>query len=152
MTIPEQVSGLLLGWPAAGSDEQAFPLITVDDGGYPHVALLSRAEMDVAPTGAALLAVIASTRTRANLGRDGKAALIAVGSTSAFYLKLQLSRSFEDEGVMGCVFEAVEFKEDTLGIPLIAMGFKASTDIARIDRWELSARILGRLAATGQPS
>jgi hypothetical protein len=146
MNVPNQIAELLRGWPQPGLHEQAFPLVTVDDGGYPHVALLSRSEMDVAPGEVAVLAVIGSSRTRANLARDGKAALIATGATSAYYLKLQLLRSIEDEGAMGCAFEAVEFKEDSLGIPLTPMGFQATDDIARMEMWERSGRILSRLA------
>jgi hypothetical protein len=65
---------------------------------------------------------------------------------SAYYLKLQLARSIEEEGAMGCAFEAVEFKEDSLGIPLTPMGFQATDDIARMEMWERSGRILSRLA------
>lgn len=146
MNVPKEIADLLRGWPQPGHHEQAFPLVTVDARGYPHVALLSRSEMDVAPDEVAVLAVIGSERTRANLARSGKATLIATGATSAYYLKLQLGRSIEEEGAMGCTFEAVEFKEDSLGIPLTAMGFEATDDIARMERWERSGRILRRLA------
>ena len=152
MNVPSQVADLLRGWPQPGIHEQAFPLVTVDDRGYPHVALLSRSEMDVAPGESAVLAVIGSERTRANLARSGQATLIATGATSAYYLKLQLVRSIEQEGAMGCAFEAVEFKEDSLGIPLTAMGFQATDDIARMERWERSGRILRLLAEQDTPS
>jgi hypothetical protein len=146
LSVPQPVLDLLIGSPVLGSSEQAFPVVTVDDRGFPHVALLSRSELDVPPSASAVLAVVGSQRTRANLVRDGRATLIAVGATSAYYLKLQLVGSLEDEGVMGCVLSPVEFKEDSLGIPLIAMGFEATADIARMERWEVSARILRRLA------
>lgn len=150
MNVPKEVADLLRGWPQPGHHEQAFPIVTVDDGGYPHVALLSRSEMDVAPGHVAVLAVIGSQRTRANLARDPKATLIATGATSAYYFKLRLVRSIEEEGAMGCLFEGVEFKEDSLGIPLTAMGFEATDDIARMERWERSGRILQRLAAEAE--
>jgi hypothetical protein len=59
----------------------------------------------------------------------------------------------EEEGAMGCSFQAVEFKEDSLGIPLTAMGFQATEDIAQMEQWERSRRMIGRLAETaGQKS
>lgn len=146
LRVPHQVVDLLRGFPVPGSNEQAFPLITVDDNGYPHVALLSRSEMDVVPGELALLAVVGSPRTRNNLTRDGRAGLIAIGAYSAYYLKLQLAQSIEDEGVMGCAFSPIEFKEDSLGIPLVPIGFHATADVARMERWEVSARLLTRVA------
>ena len=38
---------MLEGAPVVGAREQAFPFITVDAGGFPHPALLSRAELEV---------------------------------------------------------------------------------------------------------
>lgn len=47
---------------------------------------------------------------------------------------------------MGRAIEALEFTEDSLGIPLIAMGFQATNAVARMELWEGSARIPQRLA------
>jgi hypothetical protein len=146
MTVPSAVVRLLRGFPEVGSDEQAFPFLTVDDRGFPHVALLSRSEMDVAPAEHVVLAAIASTRTCANLRRDGRAGLVAVGDTSAHYLKLHVVRTIEAEGLMGWALEVDEYKEDSLGIPLAPMGFHATSEVARIDRWASSAAVLRQLA------
>lgn len=146
MRVPDDLAVLLEGRPDVGAAEQAFPFLTVDDAGYPHVALLSRAEMDVRADRGAVLAVVASTRSTANLRRDGRAGLIAVAGTVAHYAKLRVTTLREDDGVLGCVLELVEHKRDTLGIPLTPIGFHTSEDIARADDWTRSARILAGLA------
>jgi hypothetical protein len=147
MTVPAVVAGLLRGFPDIGSDEQAFPFLTVDAQGFPHVALLSRSEMDVAPGDAELLAAIASTRTVANLRRDGRAGLIAIGGTSAHYLKLHVVRTVEIESLTGWALVVDEHKEDSLGIPLVPMGFHATAEVAEMEHWTSSAVVLRELAA-----
>jgi hypothetical protein len=144
--VPASLAGLLAGSPEVGAHEQAFPFLTVDDAGFPHVALLSRSELDVPADRSAVLAAIYSTRTRANLGRDGHAGLIAVGGTTAYYAKLRVTHSVELEGMLGCAMELVELKDDSYGIRLDPIGFTTTEQIAAMDRWESCARVLAALA------
>src|SRR5262245_49186078 len=144
--VPDQLAELLEGAPEVDADEQAFPFLTVDDQGFPHVALLSRSELDVQPGRAEVLAAVGSPRTRANLRRDGRAGLVAVGGTVAHYAKLRVTRSLELDGLLGCALEVVEHKGDSLGIPLQPIGFRTSAEVARAERWEASARLLRALA------
>lgn len=146
MRVPDDLAVLLEGRPDVGAAEQAFPFLTVDDAGYPHVALLSRAEMDVRADRGAVLAVVASTRTAANLRRDGRAGLIAVAGTVAHYAKLRATSVREDDGVLACVLEVVEHKRDSIGIPLTPIGFHTTEEVARTDDWARSVRILAQLA------
>jgi hypothetical protein len=118
--------------------EQAFPFVTVDENGFPHAALLSRAEMEVGP-GRADLRAVRSRRTVANLRRDGRAALIAIEGRTAHYLKLRLVRSVTAHELLACVFAVVEHKPDSLGIPLTPIGYRADAGIARAERWDLTA-------------
>jgi hypothetical protein len=144
--VPEALAGLLRGTPGIGAHERAFPFITVDERGYPHVALLSRSELDVPPDGAEVLAAIGSPRTRANLERDGRAGLVAIAGTVAHYVKLRVTRRLEADGLLGCALEVVEHKGDSLGIPLESIGFRTTAELSRSERWDLSARMLRRLA------
>jgi hypothetical protein len=144
--VPDRLAELLAGSPGVGQHEQAFPFLTVDEHGYPHVALLSRSELAVGPGAGELLAALYSTHTRANLGRDGRAGLIAVGADTAYYAKLRLTRAMELEGLFGCALEPVEVKDDSYGIPLEPIGFVTTERVAAIDRWEVSARLLRELA------
>ena len=146
MRVPDQLAELLAGSPGVGQHEQAFPFLTVDEHGFPHVALLSRSELDVSPDAGEVLAAIYSTHTRANLGRDGRAGLIAVGADTAYYAKLRLTRTMALEGLFGCALEPVEVKDDSYGIPLEPIGFVTTEQVAAMDRWEVSARLLRALA------
>jgi hypothetical protein len=145
VNVPEELAALLAGWPEPGRAEQAFPFLTVDEAGFPHAALLSRAELDVSPDRSAVLAVVASTRTRANLERDGRATLIAVGGTTAHYAKLRVTRRITGGGALGCRLAVAGHKADSLGIPLSPAGFTATAEIGRLERWQDSRRLLASL-------
>lgn len=144
--VPEAVTSLLAGRPEPGRDDQAFVFLTVDAVGFPHVALLSRAELDVSPAGDAVLAVVASRRTRQNLERDGRATLVAVSGDTAHYLKLELVRSLEGSGQLGCVLRPVEHVADSLGIPLSPLGYLPTRELAELETWQQSAALLAQLA------
>jgi hypothetical protein len=143
MTVPDDLERLLRGFPAVGADEQAFPFLTVDDNGFPHPALLSRAELE--PGGGGILAVIASPNTRANLQRDGRATLIAVHGTTAHYAKLRMARSWTADDLLGCEFHVSHHKRDSLGIPLAPIGFHTTAEIAEHEHWVRTAALLRRL-------
>lgn len=145
MTMPEDLHRLLRGFPEVGADEQAFPFLTVDESGFPHPALLSRAELEPGPSG--LFAVLAGPRTRSNLERDGRATLIAVHETTAHHVKLRLVRSMIVDDLLGCEFGVVHHKRDTLGIPLAPIAFRTTAEIAEQEHWESTAALLRRLAA-----
>ena len=145
MDVPAELLSLLSGRPDVGEREQAFPFLTVDENGFPHVALLSRAEIEVAGA-AEILAVVASKRTCANLRRDGRAGLIAVNGTVASYAKLRVARMIEVGNLLGCGLVVTEYKSDSLGIPLQPISFVATADIAQMESWDASERLLRNLA------
>lgn len=147
MTVPRELASLLAGRPDTGAAEQAFPFLTVDEAGFPHVALLSRAELDVTPDGSDVLAVIASSRTRANLTRYGHAGLIAIAGTTAHYVKLRVLHAIDTPAAIGCILQVTEHKADSLGIPLSPISFVTTPEIARAEDWDASQQLLGRLAA-----
>lgn len=139
---------LLRGAPEVEHDEQAFVFLTVDESGYPNPALLSRAELDVGRDGE-VLAVVASTRTKANLARDGKATLIAVQGPTAHYAKLRMLHRAEEGRLLGGTFEIVEHKRDSLGIELSPIIFRATASVAEMEHWAASDRLLRALASGG---
>lgn len=148
MIVPEAVAELVRGQPQVGGDEQVFPLLTVDAAGFPHVALLSRAELDVDGAGARLLAAVAAVTTGRNLRRDRRAGLIAVEGTTAHELKLEVVELLEHDGMLGLAFAIVEHEADSLGIPLRPMRFPATDHVAVLERWDRSAALLARLGAS----
>jgi hypothetical protein len=146
MTVPAALAGLLDGRPAVGGREQAFMFLTVDQAGFPHVALLSRAELAVSPDGREVLAVVAGRRTRANLERDGRAGLVAVEGTTAHYAKLRVTRTIDAGESIGCAMTLAGYQADTLGLPLSPVSFVTTADLARLEDWTASDRLLRRLA------
>ena len=146
--IPDDVVAALTGMPAPGVPEQALPLLTVDDRGFPHACLLSRAEVEADAN--EVRVAIASTRSRANLERDGRACLLVVEATTAHYLKLRVSRALVHEGRLGAALELIEHRPDSLGIPLDPIRFTPTDALAQLEHWDLSA---GALAAVrrGRP-
>ena len=142
MAVPDEVAELLDGSVEVGAQEQAFPFITVDAHGYPHAALLSRVEMEVGPDRADIRAALRSARTRANLERQGRALLIAVGGQTAHYVKMRLERSEVTHDLLACVFEVVDHTADSLGISLTPIGYRADAGIARAERWDLTVDAL----------
>ncbi|MUL81201.1 MULTISPECIES: hypothetical protein [unclassified Mycolicibacterium] len=133
--VPGEVAELLRGFPDVDMTEQAFAFLTVDTGGYPHSALLSRTELEPSADEAVLFAVVASPRTRANLRRTGTAGLIAIDGTTCHHVKLRMAGSLAERGILGCVFTVVEHKRDDLGIPLQPVRFHTSTDLAEREDW-----------------
>jgi hypothetical protein len=143
VVIPPEVIERLNGLPVPGQHEAAFPLLTVDDEGFPHVCLLSRAELEA--DAGEVRAVIASRNTRAHLERDGRASLVVVEGTTAHYLKLAVDRSHDIDGRLAVAFSPSDHRADSLGIPLTPIGYTPSDDLSDLERWDLSARGLAEL-------
>lgn len=146
--VEADLAALLRGPAEVERDEQAFMFLTVDDSGYPNPALLSRAELDVNASGA-ILAVVASARTKANLLRDGRATLVAVHGTVAHYAKLRLVSRIEEGTLLAALFDVVEHKRDSVGIELSPITFRTSVAIAELEHWDSSARLLRALVRLG---
>ncbi|QRY42596.1 hypothetical protein JVX93_18530 [Mycolicibacterium boenickei] len=145
--VPGEVAELLRGFPDVDMQEQAFAFLTVDTGGYPHSALLSRTELEPSADEVVLFAVVASPRTRANLRRTGTAGLIAIDGTTCHHIKLRMTGSLADRGVLGCVFTVVDHKRDDLGIPLLPMSFHTCTELAGQENWPRTRALFARLRA-----
>jgi len=146
--IPAELGALLRGFPDTDSTEQAFPFVTVDTGGYPHTALLSRSELEPGPDDLSVLAAVAGRVTRANLKRTGTASLLAVQGTTCHHAKLRMTGSTTERGLMGCVFTLTEYRRDNIGIMLQPMHFQTSECLAEHENWQRSTAMLTTLAGT----
>jgi hypothetical protein len=144
--VPEAVVRLVSGPAQRGRREQAFPFLTVDEPGFPHVALLSRAELDASAGHAFLLAAVASQRTVRNVERDLRAGLIAAEGTTAHYLKLAVVDLLREPPLMGMVLRVVDHVADSIGIPLEPMRFTASDAVAVMEQWDRSRAMLAELS------
>jgi hypothetical protein len=138
--LPQAVAALLSGLPARGRAEQAFPVLTIDDAGFPHVCLLSRAQLQPTPTG--LMALVSSRRTRTNLLSRGVATLIAVTPAAAHYCKLQLTESIEQTWALAAAFELVEHTVDRSPVPLTPATYVPTAKLEAAEQWDRGLALL----------
>ena len=143
--LPQAVADLVTGKPGLDEVEQAFPLLTTDPLGFPHVALLSRAEIEVNGDRSRVLAALASTRTRKNLLRTGRATVVAISGTTAHYAKLALVAHLEAPGLLGCEFSVEDTIADSLGIDISPIMFRTSAELAQSENWVRAGELLDTL-------
>ena len=145
--LPPAVVRLLAGAPLVGAVEQAFPLLTVDDAGFPHLYVLSRADVDVADDGGEGRLAIAGRRTRAHLRRDGRATLLAVDGDTVHVAKLVARREVAADGVAAVAFSVASVDRSTAGVPLTPLSFTLPAELPRHEAWDRRAHLLRTLAA-----
>lgn len=144
--MPAPVRALLEGWPEVGATEQAFPFLTVDEAGFPHTCLLSRAELDAGDT--EIRAVLAGRTTPANLRRTGTATLVAVEGETAHVLKLRAQREIAVDDATAVALEVASHRADSLGMPLDGIRYVVTDALPSIERWDRSRRGLTLVART----
>jgi hypothetical protein len=66
---------------------KAIQIVTMDDAGWPHPALLSYCEVVALGTTSLRLAVYGSSTTARNLRRDGRVTLVVLDDRVAYYVK-----------------------------------------------------------------
>ncbi|MCP2320168.1 hypothetical protein APR12_005549 [Nocardia amikacinitolerans] len=145
MSIPEEVQQAIAGLPAIGAWNPMFSFLTIDAGGFPHVCLLSRAELDT--DGEHVFAVLASRGSIGNIERTETATLMVVGEETALYLKLRVHKRFEEDDRRGFVLVPDSIKRDTLHTPLRSPGYLATEAVAASEKWDRTARLLARMIA-----
>lgn len=147
-SVPDEVRRALRGWPEVGIWDQMFAMLTVDAEGFPHVCLLSRAELEAGVS--EIRAVIASQTTSANVRRSRRATLVVIDPTAAWYCKLEaLSLRAETEGPLAAKFQVVSVKRDSADVALKPARFMPTATVSIEEDWQRSKRLL---AALGRPS
>ncbi len=129
--------------PQHGQAEQAFPLLTVDEARFPHVCLLSRAQLQADRRTVRVL--VTSPRTRANLLRDRTATLVAVGIRDAHYCKLRTTTWIDEAWALAASLELVEHKTDRSPVPLTPMTYVPNADLERAEQWDRGVELLRQL-------
>jgi hypothetical protein len=145
LDVPEPVAELVTGRPGVDETEQAFPFLTTDPAGFPHVALLSRSEVEVSADRRRLVAAVASRRTSQNILRTGRTTLVVLGGTTAHYVKLELVGHHQAPGLLGCELAVVDAVADSLGIELSPILFRTSAELARSEHWDRTAELLSMM-------
>jgi hypothetical protein len=147
--LADDVAALLSAPIEVGSEQQAFPLLTVDAHGFPHSGLVSRRELRVRDRDGALLLALRGRGARANLARTATAGLIAIEGEVAHELKLRVRESREAAELSGYVLEVVEHRRDSLGIALSPIGYRVSAQLAALEGWDAVDDLLDELEALG---
>jgi hypothetical protein len=142
--IPIELRTALAGRPTVGEWDVMFGWLTIDDAGFPHVCLLSRAELDADRD--RVHAVLASPTTISNLRRRPQATLVAVDEHAATYAKLTVDRILTDGSWLGVSCTLASSKRDGLSIPLRSPRYLATDAVAASEDWARAARLLTRLA------
>lgn len=142
--VPPLIRAALDGSAEIGSWDPFFPLITVDADGFARVCLLGRAEL--AADESHVCAVLAGTRTPANLRAHGRATLMVVGPDEVAYCAL---RTDGDPvlvgGLTGVRFTVAGSRIDTAGVALTPPCFEVGAELVESERWSDCARLLRRL-------
>ena len=145
MTVPPEILTALTGRPEVGSWEPMFPLLTVDETGFPHVCMLSRAELEADDHH--IYAALASPTTVSNLSRRPVATLMVIGDDSAHYAKLRAVHA-SASAPAAVVFDLVSSVRDSLAIPLRPPRYQVTSSLPAAEAWAQSAELLASL--TGQ--
>ncbi|MDT7693735.1 MAG: hypothetical protein QOI75_3102 [Pseudonocardiales bacterium] len=143
--IPVELRSALAGRPTVGDWDVMFPWLTIDDAGFPHVCLLSRAELDADRD--RVHAVLASPTTISNLRRHPQATLVAIDEHAATYAKLTVARGITDGSWLGVTCTLASVKRDGLPIPLQPPRYLATDTVAASEDWQRAAQLLTRLAS-----
>jgi hypothetical protein len=141
--LPDDVVALLAGGTRDGEWEPVFPLLTVDEDGFPRVCLLSRAELELDRGG--LRCVLHSRHTTANLRRVPSGLLIIVHGVTAYYLRLTVRQVLREERKMAVRFAVEAVEEDSLRTPLQAMAFLASSRVRAVETVDVNRALFDRL-------
>lgn len=142
MTVPPEIVAALTGRPEIGSWEPMFPLLTIDDAGFPHVCMLSRAELEADEN--YIYAALASQTTVSNVSRRPAATLVVIGDDSAYYAKLAAVHA--SASVPAAVaFEVTSSVRDSLAIPLMPPRYLVTSSLPVAEAWAQSAQLLSAL-------
>jgi hypothetical protein len=142
--IPTSIVDALIGYPEVGVSDAMIPLLTVDEAGYPHVCLLSRAELDADTNH--IYAVVASRASKSNILRDRRATLIVFTVGAAYYSKLDAALFKEEGHLLGVVFTLHSIKKDgDESFHMEAPRYLPTNEIASMEHWARSRSFLREL-------
>ena len=147
MSVPDRFVALIR--PAAPECplDQAFPLLTVDEAGYPHVALLASAQLGVDAAASVVLASVAGANTRRNLARNRRATLLAADGVALHIAKLDVVATVETNDRFGVALQIAAYRLDSAGTALHPMLFARSEELMAAERWDKDTEVLDRLRA-----
>ena len=145
--IPTAIVDGLAGFPQIDVLDIIIPLLTVDDAGFPHVCLLSRAELSADENH--VYAVVSSTVSKANLVRERRATIALITPKAAYYCKLDVDFLERDDYLLGVVFSYSSMKVDgDESFHMQPPQYLPTREISESEHWNKSRPFLERLQAT----
>ena len=140
-TLPPEIAALLTGRPGQLEWEPVFPLVTVDEDGFPRACMLSTSELRWG--GCDLRAVLRGRRARRDLRRHGQALLIVVGECHVHSLRLMVAADREsDQGADVVRFRVTAVTSDGVGVPLTATKFLRTAALDAREQVDVNAVLL----------
>jgi hypothetical protein len=147
--LPESARLLLDGSELRGRAGQTFLLLTTDQAGWPHMAMLSVGEVVAIDARTLRAAVWLHSSTSNNLTRDGRGVLSFVVDGRAYTVRLTATRVADlDPGSDGqlaqFIFEVRDVREDTADYAQLISGvtFRLNEPDRVIPRWERTVAAL----------
>jgi len=151
--LPDTLRQLLDGTDVAGREGVTFLLVTGDESGWPHMALLSVGELVATDAHTLRAALWLHSSTTKNLSREGRGMLAIVANGNGYYVRLTAERGPDlDLGSDGRLayfaLRIEDILEDTADYATLTSGvtFRLNRPDQVVPRWQRTVDAL-RVAA-----
>ena len=152
--LPDSVRQLLDGSDVAGREGLTFLLVTADQSGWPHMAMLSVGELVAADAHTLRAALWLHSSTTNNLNREGRGMLAIVANGNGYYVRLAAERGRDlDLGADGrLAYFALRIEdvlEDAADYATLTSGvtFRLNSPDQVVPRWQHTVDALRAAAA-----
>ncbi len=152
--LPDALRQLLDGSDVAGREGLTFLLITADESGWPHMAMLSVGELIAVEPRTLRAGLWLHSSTSNNLARDARAMLAIVANGNGYYLRLAARRGPDlDLGSDGrlalFVLQIEDVLEDAADYATLTSGvtFRLNRPEQVVPRWQRTVDALRAAAA-----
>lgn len=141
--VSSSARAALEGWPDVGMLERAILLLTVDADRFPHVCILSRAQ--IAYHGGLFRVAVTSKYTAVNLETERRCTLVVSDGVLLHYIKCVVEAVDKSvEGILGAALSRTYERTDGEGAALQPLQFVVDRDAPKRERWADCASLLSR--------
>ena len=140
--LPADLASLLNGSHLAGRVGHTFLLVTTAQDGWPHVAMLSVGEVLAQAPREVRLALWPGSHTSANVGRTGRALLMAVVPPATYYVRLHCRPLGEiragEQPLAAFLGEVAEIQQDVVAYARVLDGirFELADPERTVSNWQ----------------
>jgi hypothetical protein len=152
--LPDSLRQLLDGADLASREGLTFLLITPDEGGWPHLAMLSVGELVAIDARTLRAALWLHSSSSKNLTRAGRAMLMLIADGNGYYVRLAAQRGVDlDLGAEGrlayFVMHVEDVQEDSTDYATLTSGvtFRLKQPEQVVPRWQRTVDALRAAAA-----